>query len=173
MKSGPAATHGFEELSRGRPRGRCALYLGGGRAHRPEKPVRAIFHHSYLTLVLEHQREDFSEHERMKMLNRYVIVRTYKAGCHAGTLVRREGAEVELDNARRLYYWAGAASLSELAQRGPSLPDKCLFPVPVDKVILLDAEEILSVTETAKKNIESVPLWTAWTPEMYDSVSDL
>ena len=33
----------------------------------------------------------------------YVIVRTYSAGVFAGTLVRREGKEVELKDARRLW----------------------------------------------------------------------
>ena len=33
----------------------------------------------------------------------YVIVRTYSAGVFAGNLVRREGKEVELANARRIW----------------------------------------------------------------------
>src|SRR3990172_2053206 len=61
--------------------------------------------------------------------NEYVIVRTYSAGVFAGELKERQGKEVSLTNARRLWFWAGAASLSELAQRGTSRPDKCKFPV--------------------------------------------
>ena len=47
-----------------------------------------------------------------------VIVRTYSAGVFAGTLARKDGKEVELTNARRLWYWRGAASLSQLATVG-------------------------------------------------------
>ena len=38
----------------------------------------------------------------------YVIVRTYSAGCFAGTLVSRKGKEVEMKDARRLWYWKGS-----------------------------------------------------------------
>lgn len=96
----------------------------------------------------------------MESRNDYVIVRTYSAGVFAGELVRRDGKEVELRNARRIWYWAGAASLSELAQRGTSKPSECKFPAPVDRVILTDAIEILSVTDIARKSIEEVTVWT-------------
>ena len=42
--------------------------------------------------------------EKMK----YVIVRTYSAGVFAGELESRNGQEVVLRNARRIYYWSGA-----------------------------------------------------------------
>lgn len=89
----------------------------------------------------------------------YVIVRTYSAGVFAGTLVRKQGKEVELKKARRIWYWAGAASLSQLAQEGTSKPQECKFPAEVDKVILTEAIEILSVTEKARKSIGEVPIW--------------
>lgn len=91
--------------------------------------------------------------------SRYVIVRTYSAGVFAGTLVSRDGKEVVLSNARRLWYWAGAASLSQLAQSGTSKPSNCKFPEPVDRVELTEAIEILSVTPEARRIIESVPVW--------------
>src|SRR3990170_3854485 len=93
--------------------------------------------------------------------NEYVIVRTYSAGVFAGELEKREGKEVTLKNARRLWYWSGAASLSELAQRGTSKPGQCKFPVEVAQVILTEAIEILSVTDAARRTIESVPIWPA------------
>jgi len=43
---------------------------------------------------------------------KYVICRTYSAGVFAGYLKNREGQEVTLLNARRLWYWDGGASLS-------------------------------------------------------------
>ena len=96
----------------------------------------------------------------MKNKMRYVIVRTFSAGVFAGELVSRKGQEVVLKNARRLWYWAGAASLSELAVRGTSNPGSCKFPVAVPRVELLQAIEILDVTNEARKSIEGVPVWT-------------
>lgn len=91
----------------------------------------------------------------------YVIVRTYSAGVFAGRLVSRDGREATLRDARRLWYWAGAASLSELAVRGTSQPKKCKFPTAVARVVLLEAIEILDVTDEARASIEAVPVWSA------------
>lgn len=89
----------------------------------------------------------------------YVIVRTNTAGVFAGTLESRKGREVVLSKARRIWYWSGAASLSQLAQEGTADPANCKFPMPVDRVELLEAIEILSVTAAAQKSIEAVPVW--------------
>jgi hypothetical protein len=94
----------------------------------------------------------------MKIGN-YVIVRTYSAGVFAGILISREGKEVVLAQARRLWRWEGAASLSQLAQSGTSKPSECKFPEVVDEVLLTEAIEILSVTKTAQTIIEGVPTW--------------
>ena len=91
----------------------------------------------------------------------YVIVRTYSAGVFAGTLVARDGREVELKDARRLWYWSGAASLSELAMRGVKRPADCKFPEAVKTVFLLEAVEILPVEPAARKSIEKVTPWKA------------
>ncbi len=90
----------------------------------------------------------------------YVIVRTYTAGVFAGELVSRSGKEVELTNARRLWYWAGAASLSQMAVSGTTQPKDCKFPVAVPRVLLTEAIEILDVTAEARASIEAVPVWT-------------
>lgn len=98
----------------------------------------------------------------MKKSNkRYVIIRTYSAGVFAGTLESRKGQEVVLSGARRLWYWEGAASLSELAVYGTSAPHKCKFPVAVGRVELLQVIEVLDVTPQARKSIENVSIWTA------------
>lgn len=91
----------------------------------------------------------------------YKIVRTYSAGVFAGYLKSRTGQEVVLLKARRLWQWSGAASLSQLAQSGTSKPENCKFPETVDKVELLQAIEILDVTEKAKKSLDLVKVWMA------------
>ncbi len=93
------------------------------------------------------------------MKERYVIVRTYSAGVFAGVLSSRTGREVVLRKARRLWYWDGAATLSQLAMTGTSKPGNCKFPPVVDRVELLEAIEILDVTPAARASIEAVPVW--------------
>lgn len=91
----------------------------------------------------------------------YVICRTYSAGVFAGYIKSREGQEVELINARRLWYWEGAASLSQLACDGVSKPTKCKFPKEVPSIILLQVIEIMPVSAVAKKSIAEVKEWSA------------
>jgi hypothetical protein len=96
-----------------------------------------------------------------KKSGRYVIVRTYSAGVFAGNLECREGQEVALTDARRLWYWAGAASLSQLAVSGTSRPNDCKFPVAVPRIELLQAIEILDVSAEAEASIKGVKEWRA------------
>ena len=92
---------------------------------------------------------------------KYVIVRTESSGVFAGWLESRNGQEVVLQNARRIWYWKGSSSLSELAMKGTSCPNECKFPIAVDRVELLQAIEILDCTPTAQTSILSVPIWTS------------
>ncbi len=91
-----------------------------------------------------------------------VMVRTYSAGVHYGFLKKREstlaGIEVELTEARRIWSWSGAASLSQLAMEGTSKPDKCKFPCRVTSIELL-ATEIIVMTEKAVKSLDNVKVW--------------
>lgn len=89
----------------------------------------------------------------------YIICRTYSAGVFAGTLVARKGKEVELKNARRLWYWDGAASLSQLSVDGVARPENCKFPCEVPTVVLTEAIELLPVSASAMKSIASVAIW--------------
>jgi hypothetical protein len=89
----------------------------------------------------------------------YVIVRTYSAGVFAGYLKSRKDREVVLLDARRIWYWDGAASLSQLAMEGTKAPQNCKFPREVEKVELLEAIEILYCTEDARISICNVLIW--------------
>jgi len=91
---------------------------------------------------------------------KYVIARTYSAGVFAGYLESRTGQEAVLRNVRRLWYWAGAASLSQLATDGTSKPGDCKFPCEVDLIELTQVIEVLSVTEKARLSIKSVAVWS-------------
>jgi hypothetical protein len=89
----------------------------------------------------------------------YCIVRTYSAGVFAGYIESREGQEVVMREARRIWYWDGAASLSQLAIDGTNKPENCKFPEAVDRVVLTQSIEILTVTDKAKKSIDGVEIW--------------
>ena len=88
----------------------------------------------------------------------YCIIRTYSAGVHAGYLQTRDGKEVTLVNARRIWYWDGAFTLSAMAVSGVSKPDNCKFSCVVPAITLTEAIEIIPCTDEARKNLEEVPV---------------
>ncbi len=90
-----------------------------------------------------------------------VIVRCQSAGCFFGYLKSKDlkNGLVELLNARRLWYWAGAASLSQLAIDGTSLPISCKFPIAVPSIELTGVIELIPCTAKAVKSINSVVVW--------------
>ena len=105
--------------------------------------------------VLKSEYEKASTYEGLE----YKIVRTYSAGVFAGYLESRNGREVVLRQAKRLWYWDGAASLSQLAMEGVNKPANCKFAMEVDKVELLEAVEILDCTAKAKESLDEVKVW--------------
>lgn len=86
----------------------------------------------------------------------YKIIRTQNAGVFAGYVYNQDGQEVTLLEARRLWYWSGAFSLSQLAIDGTSKPKECKFPEAVSKIDLTQVIEVISVTAKAKKSIDGV-----------------
>lgn len=98
-------------------------------------------------------------HASPEFKDNYCIIRTYSAGVFAGFVKSRNGKEVELINARRLWYWNGAASLSQLAMEGVKKPEDCKFPCELPLIVLTEAIEIIPCTEAAYKSIKEVPVW--------------
>ena len=110
------------------------------------------------TYVLESSVKSLPNAKSVKGMN-YCIVRTYSAGVFAGYIKDKQGKENTVYQARRLWYWDGAASLSQISQDGVSKPSTCKFPAEVPEVCLKEIIEIIPCTEKARMNISEVPLW--------------
>ena len=95
----------------------------------------------------------------IKQDNSYYIVRGDRSGVFFGEIAARNGREVTMTNVRRLWQWSGAASISQLAKSGTTMPYDCKFTVVVDEVIILDAIEIDKCTKEAVKSIQGVVEW--------------
>lgn len=95
-----------------------------------------------------------------------VIVRCKSAGVFFGAIKNPaalqdhlEQGVIALTNARRLWYWSGAASLSQLAVDGTSKPKECKFPVAVPEITLLEVIEVIPCTVVAINSLNSVSVW--------------
>ena len=85
------------------------------------------------------------------------MVRTENAGVHAGTLESydgHDGQSVYLKNARRIWKWSGAFTLSELSQKGIDT-NGSRVAMAVPSILLMGAIEIIPTTPEAQQTIEA------------------
>lgn len=92
-----------------------------------------------------------------------VIIRSDRAGVFYGELKSStpcgDKLMVEMVNCRRLWYWKGAASLSQLATDGTKKPAECKFTVAVESITILGVIEVIPCTDDAIKSIDNVTTW--------------
>lgn len=97
------------------------------------------------------------------MEKKKVIVRCAEAGVFYGIITSQEntpaGVIVDMTECKRIWYWEGAASLSQMALEGVKKPDKCKFTVPLEQITLIGVAEIIPVTPEAEENLDAVPVW--------------
>ena len=93
------------------------------------------------------------------MDNRYYIIRTNNAGVFFGHIVERRGNEADLSDVRRIWYWYGACSLSQLAVEGTKCPERCKFSVAVPEMTVLGVIELIPCADEAVKSILGVKTW--------------
>ena len=93
------------------------------------------------------------------MIGKKVIIRADRAGGFFGTLKEKAGSEVTLTDCRRLWYWPGPASISQLAVEGTVRPNDCKFTLVVPIITILGVIEIIPCTDKAAKSIENVAVW--------------
>ena len=90
--------------------------------------------------------------EKSTMVGNIVLVRTYSAGVHVGRMQARDGREVVLSDARRIWSWVGANTLSEIAVSGLSRGSRVSEQVPT--ILVLEAIEIIPVSALAAQRID-------------------
>ena len=95
------------------------------------------------------------------MDNKWYIIRCDRAGVFFGHVKERNGGEATLADVRRLWYWDGAASLSQIAVEGVKKPRNCKFTVTVPEMTVLGVIEITQCTDKAAACILKVPEWKA------------
>lgn len=94
-------------------------------------------------------------------MDQYYIIRCNEAGVFFGHIKERRGSEADITDVRRIHYWDGAASLSQMAMEGVSKPRACRFSVTVPCMTVLGIIELIPCTDNAVKNILGVPVWRA------------
>ena len=88
------------------------------------------------------------------MIGKYAVIRTYSAGVHVGVVRSQSGKEVTLSEARRIWSWRGAFTLSEISQKGVSPESRLSMQVP--EIALTEAIEIIPCTKAAEANLRAL-----------------
>ena len=91
--------------------------------------------------------------------NKKCIFRGDRSGVFFGTLLEKEDKEILIGNCRRLWYWDGACSISEIALNGVTRPENCKFTIVVEEMLITDCIEIIPCTEKAIESLERVKEW--------------
>lgn len=105
------------------------------------------------------KQENINHKEEINMENKYYIIRGARSGVFFGQIAGRNGQEVELRNARKLWYWDGACSVEQLAVDGVAKPRDCKFTVVVPEIVVTDAIQILLCSDKAAKILVEVKAW--------------
>lgn len=102
----------------------------------------------------QNSEENFTPH-----IGKRCIVRTYASGVFFATIIKQRDRMVEMRNCRRLWSWKAAEgiSLSAVAVDGVD-PKKCDFPQPTGAHTVLDALEIIPVTDKSAASIDATPV---------------
>jgi hypothetical protein len=84
------------------------------------------------------------------VIGKICVVRTYSAGVHIGKVKQVTETEVLLENAKRLWKWAGAFTLNEVAEKGIDFENSRISE-EVPLILLSQKIEIIPVSNEAQK----------------------
>ena len=97
------------------------------------------------------------------MANNKSIIRANRAGVFYGEVIRtkdgQSGVIATIKDCRRIWYWDGAASISQLALEGTKRPSECKFTVTIPEMTVMDVIEIIPCTDAACASIDAVKIW--------------
>ena len=91
---------------------------------------------------------------------KYCVVRTYSAGVHIGYVAEfgeKQPQHARLINSRRLHYWDGAASLSQVAMDGVN--DSSRIAIEIPEIELTDVIEVIPCSEKAAEFFKVAKEW--------------
>lgn len=100
-----------------------------------------------------------------KNVGKICLIRSYASGVHFGEVVDEyytaAGKVVILKDSRRIHYWSGAASLTQIANDGIKNKESSRLTQPVPEIEVVNVCETIPISEKALKNLAAHPIWQA------------
>lgn len=92
-----------------------------------------------------------------------VLIRSCASGVHFGFFKEEKdllsGKQVTLVNSRRVHYWEGACSISQLALEGTKKPDDCRISVTLPEITITQVIEVIPLSVASYNNLNSINEW--------------
>lgn len=92
-------------------------------------------------------------------MEQYYIVRTSRAGVFFGKIKERNHEEITMTDVRKIWYWAGACAVEQLAIDGTKHPQDCKLTIIVPEMVIAEPIQIIPCTEKATKILAEVAEW--------------
>ena len=92
------------------------------------------------------------------LLNKKIIARIDRAGVFHGTLDHIDNEIIRLKDARRIYYWNGALSVTDIAAKGIT-GGRVTIPVSTVEFMSVKIVELNECSDESTKSIESIKPW--------------
>ena len=93
-----------------------------------------------------------------ELIGKKIIARIERSGVFHGTLDHIDNDIMRLKNARRIYYWNGALSVTDMAAKGIT-GGKVTIPVSTVEFMSDKVVELNECSDDATKSIETIKPW--------------
>lgn len=95
------------------------------------------------------------------LIGKKIIARIDRAGVFHGTLYNKDGETTTMTDVRRIYYWQGALSVTDMSVTGVTSGSKISLPAKRVEFETAKVIELIECTDEASKSIEEIEPWKA------------
>jgi hypothetical protein len=93
-------------------------------------------------------------------VGKYAIIRSYTSGVHFGKIKQIEHEVVALTEARRIHYWDGANSCTDIAIGGILNKKDSRVAAALDEHLIQGVNEVIPCSDKAIECLKSFPIWS-------------
>ena len=95
------------------------------------------------------------------LIGKKIIARIERAGVFHGVLDYKDAEITRMTHVRRIYYWQGALSVTDMAVNGISAASKVTVPASVVEFDTPQVVELIECSNEASQVIENITPWKA------------
>lgn len=95
------------------------------------------------------------------LIGKKIIARIDRAGVFHGTLLAKDEETTTMTDVRRIYYWQGPLSVTDMSVTGVKAGSKVTLPARCVEFETAKVVELIECTAKASESIENIEPWKA------------